>query len=237
MFTLRERMTFLLRIQHLLFLFMVVAVTPSCIKYHKIIKSEFPQGEDTPDLYEVSHDYLRSITIYDQFTTLAVFDALWLSPTVEAVYTDLYNKRRGKVGEEVKAAEAEQEKDHEEHIAFYLLADVRAKVNKEMQEPNAYWTVALENNQGNRLEAASIKLMRDLDPEYQLLFRTRFNLFKNVYLVKFPKSEVERLFFKRGEPLTMLLSSPVKNIRLSWHTQGSVQPHKKVIRYDAVDWF
>lgn len=229
-------MTFFFRVRPL-FLLVVIGVTPSCIKYHEMIKSEFPQGEDGPDLREVAHANVRSTTVYDQFTTLAVFDALWLSPEVNAMYADLYGKRRGKDDDGCKAMLAQHEKDFSAFNSFYVLADLRVKTNKGLQEKGASWTLALENKEGKRVAPESIQNV-ELDPEYQAMLGHRFNLFKEIYLVKFPAYVSGEPFFASGEPLTMLLSSTRKNVRISWN--GSVDAKtkkKKLLKYDNCDWF
>ncbi len=226
-----------------LFLLVVVGVTPSCIKYHEMVKSEFPQGQDAADVREITQTYVRSATVYDQFTTLAVFDALWLSPEVMATYADMYGKRRGKNDAACKAMLSQEDTkigslNAAEFTSFYVLADLRVKTHKGLHEKGSFWTLALENATGKRVEAALIKNV-ELDPEYQMMFGYRFNLFKEIYLVKFPAHVEGKPVFAPGEPLTLLLSSPRKNMRISWNVP--IDPSKKqkklLKNYDTCDWF
>ena len=131
-----------------------------------------------------------------------------------------------------------QDKKFGEYNAFYVLADVRAKTNKGLHEKGASWTFALENKKGKRVEAESIKNVDELDSEYQMLFGHRFNLFKEIYLVKFPVHVDGKSFFASGEPLTLLLSSTRKNVRLSWNgSVGTKTKKTKLLKYDNCDWF
>lgn len=218
---------------------MVVGITTSCVKYHELVKSEFPQGQDAPDVRDLTQTYVRSATVYDQFTTLAVFDALWLAPQVVGAYADMYGIRRGKLFEGCQQVKAEKERDLAGSIGFYLLADVRVKTHKDLHEKGSYWTIALENSKGQRLEATSIKSNIELDPEFQTMFAHRFNLFKEVYLVKFPTHLSGKPFITDGEPMTMLLSSPRKSIRIAWNsTPDKLKTTKKLLKnYDSCDWF
>ncbi len=229
----------------LIFLCIVLGVTTSCVKYHQLVKSEFPQGEDAPDLRELAEKSIRAVTIYDQFSTLAIFDVLFLSDEVKAMHADHYGRRRGKDNEACKALLAQENKEQPDTMSFYILADLRVKTHKGLHEKGAYWTVALEKKDGTRVEATSIKNV-DLDPEYQILFGYRFNLFKEVYLVTFPASSVSaapaastgKNSTESREPVILVVSSPRKSIQLVWdECTGKEITRRKLLRYDNCDWF
>lgn len=218
-------------------LLFVTLMTSSCVKYHEILKSEFPQGQDEPDQRKLAHAYVRSSTVYDQFSTLGVFDVIWLSDEVNEFYAQTHGKRRGKDDDACKALLAQQNKDREEVIAFYVLADLRTKTNKYLHEKGSYWTLALEMADGKCIEASSIKNI-ELEPEYQKLLGNRFNLFKEVYLVTFPKHVFGFNYLEKDEPLVLLISSPYKNFKLSWNRDKSLKTNqKKLLKHENCDWF
>jgi len=73
-----------------MFLFICVLILfPSCIKYYKLSKDEFPQGEDHKRYKELRAGNLRTVAIYDQFATKAIFDLLWLSDDVRNAYVNI----------------------------------------------------------------------------------------------------------------------------------------------------
>ena len=47
--------------------------------------------------------YIRSVTMYDQLTTRARFDVLWLSDDVRVNYTNLYALKFGKTEEQKRS--------------------------------------------------------------------------------------------------------------------------------------
>lgn len=165
-------------------LVMLVFMT-SCVKYYDLVKSEFPQGKDQPDKREVAAHYKRTATVYDEFQTKAVFNALWLSDELRTAYVDVYCDKRGLSCDEKEEMLKRQLQENKYWVSFYVLADVRSKTNQSLSDENAMWTLHLKLGDYETLIPESIKEV-DLDPEYQLFFGATFNLFKTAYLVKFP---------------------------------------------------
>lgn len=161
----------------------------SCVKYYDLITSEFPQGKDLPDKREIVARYMQTATVYDEFQTVAVFNALWLSYEVRAAYVDVYCSKRGLSPDEREEMLKRQLEENKYWVSFYVLADVRSKTNASLSDQNPMWTLHLKLGEYETLVPESIKEV-DLDPELQLLFGSRFNLFKTAYLVKFPLQPV-----------------------------------------------
>lgn len=188
----------------------------SCIKYHKVVKSEFPQGIEEQDCREITHNNVRSQKMYTEFKTEAVFDVLLLSDQTRTAFIQKFAQRRGK---DRKAIQSLLEKEYEENadsISFYVLAEIKDNTNPALNEKNSYWTVALEASNGQRLEAESIQEI-DIEPEYQIFFGYRFTPHKTVYLVKFPRESTDKTtIINSHEKITLVIASPTKEFPLTW---------------------
>jgi len=164
---------------------------PSCIKYHTLIKSEFPQGKKLEDSREIVYNYIRTARIYEQFSTQAIFEVLLLSDHTRKEFADQYVERRGKSKIEHKALVTRELGENKQWISFYVLADIRDKEHLSMADKNSSWTMYLESYdaQGNEKHIKPYSITpvdeNDLAHEYKHLFAHRF-YFKNIYLVKFP---------------------------------------------------
>lgn len=187
-----------------------------CIPYHKVVKSEFPQAADKKDQRVCVNNYLRTVPVYDQFKTLAIFDALWLSDEMRTAFVDLYGMRRGKDQAGREALLKRQLEENQHWVSFYLLADVRNKTHLSLHDKNAYWTVVLVTEKGVRIEPISVNEV-ELEPEYESLFAHRLNAFKTPYLVKFPASDLNgERYFTKGQRITLVISSPEKEVVMTW---------------------
>jgi len=73
-----------------------VILLPGCAGVVDWAETTFKQAEGYQYNRELVNEYIRSIRIYDQFTTIAIFDALWLSDEIRTEYADLYVKMHGR---------------------------------------------------------------------------------------------------------------------------------------------
>jgi hypothetical protein len=208
-----------------LLLFVVVSLS-SCIKYYETIKTEFPQGSELEDKREVVANNLRSTVIYDQFSTVAIFNALRLSDEVRMAYVDIYTRKRGIEGEAKEALLKRQLEENKHWISFYLLADIRDKTYVSLSEKSSYWTPFLQLGDNVKVTPLSIKEV-DIEPEYQFFFGTKFNLFKIAYLVKFPARDSMDTLYKTNDITTkFVLSSTKKTGELVWDDRAKEHDHE-----------
>ncbi|MFH1831574.1 MAG: hypothetical protein ABH827_02110 [bacterium] len=221
------------------FLGLSVLFLTSCVPYYKLAKTEFPQGVDHKDSRDVTRNYVRTGKAFDQFTTQAIFDALWLSNDTRMAYIKAYSKRRGKEPAKQEALLKRQLEENKHWISFYVLSDIRDITHTALHEPNSYWTMYLEvecNKKVITLEPMSIKEI-EVEPEFQEFFgKSRFNLFKNSYLVRFPVQDIDgKVYFAEGSKLTLVFSSPGKDIRLEWNT-SDVKKHGEILKDEDFYW-
>ena len=221
--------------KRLLGLIVMLIALPGCIKYYELSESEFPQGKQLDDNRQVAAAYRRSVTIYDQFKTQAIFDGLWLSDTVRSTYVDIHASKRGVHGDGKEELLKRQLEENNHWLSFILLADIRDKLFASMSEPSATWTAhAVVDNV--KLVAESVKEF-DMDPEYQLLFGKTWSPFKTAYLVKFPLESVlaHKIAESGQHEVKLVISSMYKEAELEWKT-GELSAKKEVLRDEDFYW-
>lgn len=190
----------------------------SCVPYFKLSKSEFPQGKEL-DIKQlaVANQYLRSATIYDKYTTLAVFDVLWLSDSVRDSYVNINSQKTGKSQTSKDALLNRQLEENKHWVSFYVLADIRQLYNENMNEKNPLWSVYLDLGQDRKIEPESVKEV-ELDPEYRFFFGTKINSFKTPYLVQFPISGVDsKNYLIDCTVVKLVVSSVDKSCEFVWN--------------------
>lgn len=202
-------------------LFIAIFLLPGCIKYYELSTTEFPQGEliQAPSL--LKKNYVRSAKIYNEFATVASFDALLLAPEVRTFFAERSCNKRGKDKETTKAIKSRQLEETNHWIGFYVLADIRTRNNTALKEKNAAWTLYLTIEDTVKLEPLSIKEV-ELEPEYQTVFGQLFNNFKNVYLVKFPAHSIDgKAYTGANKPkLKLTFAGPKHECSALWDTQS-----------------
>lgn len=214
----------------------IMIIMPSCVPYQKVIKSEFPQGEEHQKNEAVVQHHLKTARVYDQFATLARFDSIWLSDEMRACYVDLYAARRGLSQEEKDALLRRQLEENKHWVSFYLLADIRDVTHISMSEKNTAWTVYLQMTGKPNVQPISIKEV-ELEPEYQRFFsKNCFNVTKVPYLIKFPALDMQGRRYDEQATLSLVVNSARKYQTMSWDTDMSLIPKTKLKPYEDYYW-
>ena len=76
-------------------LILLVLSFSGCSRYISWGKEIFNQGEKLDTYASAVQPYIRSGRVYDQFTTLGNFDAMWLADPVRRAYARSYARKRG----------------------------------------------------------------------------------------------------------------------------------------------
>ncbi len=207
----------------------------SCVKYHKIAKTEFPQGEEEKDHREVSYNFLRTSRIYDEFKTEAIFHTMWLSDQVRTQYNDDYCARRGKDIESKDALLKRQLEENRHWISFYVQADIRDRQHVALNDKNSLWTMYLETADNKRVEPINIKII-EMEPEYQRYFGYRYSPFKETYLVRFPMKSLEgNSYLTEGKAFKLAICSPEKKTEVEWDSNKS-KSHAELLKDEDFYW-
>jgi len=192
----------------------------ACVKTYKLAPSETPQGKEHKDKREVVKENLRSVRVYDEWQTSAMFDVLWMSDQTRCAYADLYSIRRG-----FDAAAREQKIQEElaknnETITFYILADVRDPFHPDLGDDTPAWTIHLDVH-GNKVLPQNVddaENGEELEPEILTLFGHRYRKpkFKKPYIVKFSVGTIKS-HIDAKKPFKMIISSVTRQCELGWN--------------------
>lgn len=197
---------------------LLIILLPACIKTYKLAPSESPQGEQHKDHRDIVNENLRSVKVYYQWETRAMFDVLWISDDTTKSYVDRYCLRRGKAQldhDDMLQKELERNK---KEIKFYMLADVRDKFHPSLSSPDAAWTIYLELSGDRKVEPESIKEV-ELRPEILAIFGHRFPKpkFKTAYEIVFPATDKSGVrYLDDDKPFNMVISSTNRECMLGW---------------------
>ncbi len=161
-----------------IFIFLA-ALLPGCGRIIDWGKTNFYQGKELIHFKDEVKPSLRSITIYDQLDTKAIFDVLWLNDAVRTAYANLHILRQGKNEEKLQTFLRRQLEENNHYVTFYFLSTHEVKLGI----PESQWSLFLLID-GREYYPFEIKEV-ELPYEYQLFFGNRWNRFKVPYIVRF----------------------------------------------------
>lgn len=197
--------------------FLALLMLPSCIKHYEVLQCEFPQGCKYETTADITRCFVRSQSVYEQFSTNAIFDVLWLADDVRLAHVDLYARKRG-IAKDVRDQMLRQDLEENNHwITFFVLADVRDnRGNGMLSEKDAYWSLYLDVGKRGTVVPETVKEV-ELEPEIQALFGKTYNHFKIAYLVRFPVADADgNEYMRAGQTPILVASSPHKKCCFSW---------------------
>lgn len=180
-------------------------------RYYLWIEDVFNQGTSLNKFTTVPAQYIRSIRVYDQFSTIGIFDALLLDDCVRDAYVNLYSLKHCLSSEQKRTMYAHQKEENERFISFYLLAYYPTNMDCLLNYPDSIWTVRLVSN-GSCYAPADLRVVQ-LPLEYQTFFGKRFTVFKRVYSVKFNANILDD---QPEQKLTLMLRSIGHQVELTW---------------------
>ena len=153
----------------------LVLLLPSCGRIIDWGERNFMQTPSLQTNITQAQEYIRSATTYDQLTTAARFDVLWLSDDVRMNYAHLYASKFGKTEEQEKIFLRRQLEENNHFITFYVLSLHEYPLGDLSSE----WTFFLNIDDKNYapIEIKSV----DLAPEYKYIFGKKYNRFKVPY--------------------------------------------------------
>lgn len=146
--------------------------------------------------------YLRSTTVYQQLSTIATFDALFLTDAARMLYVDYYARRHLVTEEKESLMRQRLLNENKYYISFYVIgaqtqnlyvsshALFTGEYHKQqalLGEKDAEWQVYLQVD-GKKYMPDSIKAV-ELPLEYQHFFGARYSQFQSVYLIKFDAND------------------------------------------------
>lgn len=205
-------------------LIMMGALLPGCGRIIDWGKANFYQGKDLESFSREIKPFVRSVTIYDQLETKAIFDVLWLSDAVRTMYAQLHTMRQGKNEEKMQAFLRRQLEENNHYITFYVLSTHEVKLGF----PDSQWSLFLMLD-GREYYPFEVKEI-DLPYEYQVFFGDRWNRFKVPYLVRFkPETDEDSLLAMMQERIVLMVRSAQKEHAFIWPLLGEQKQEPVVV--------
>jgi len=189
-----------------------LSILPGCGRIIDWGKDNFYQGAEVGQDLSIARNYIQSRRVYDQFTLVGAFDALWLSDDVRKVHTNIYARKYGKNEEQKRVFLRRQLEENSHFITFYVLSPK----NILLGDKDSYWSMLLKVD--DKLFTPVEQKVVDISPEYRDIFGKKYNKFKDVYLVYFNAKDVEDKFIinENTAAISLLFRSHDKDIELSW---------------------
>ncbi len=156
--------------------------------------------------------HLKSIQLYDQFSTVGMFDALWLSDEIRSLYADYYSRALGKDEEGKLSFLRRQLSANTYHISFFILALNETPLT--ILPP--VWVMYLEIGD-KKYTPAELKIV-ELPFEYKSFFGTLCSNHKSSYEVKFERQDQAGTDILAGQDhMTLVFSSAEYFGSITWY--------------------
>jgi len=190
----------------------ILFLLPGCTRLVDWVKCSFYQGGNVCYDASIPNQYIRSVTVYDEFDTCGRFDILWLSNQVRIAYAQVYNIKRGMIDDNNSLVRC-QLAENDYFITFYVIVPPTYILDDRASE----WSLFLQID-GHRIVPIEIKEF-DIEPEYKAFLGKHFNRFRVAYRVKFPAKDNEGVLFldESIEAITLHARSFSKNLLFVWH--------------------
>jgi len=171
----------------------------------------FYQGKMHNDYEKAVKPFLKGIRLYDQFDTLAIFDAIWLSDTVRTAYAQVYAKMIGMDEDGYIDFLRRELSANAYFVSFYVLSQKSIPLT----DIPPLWVVHLEID-GKKYLPAEIKAV-ELAAEYIGFFGKRVNNHKEPYEIRFDRKDAEGFDILEGKrEIKLFFSSPRHYGVMSW---------------------
>jgi hypothetical protein len=192
-----------------IFLLFSFFILPGCYRYIYWAESILDQGCKIETCACVVQPYIRSARVYDQFTTLGLFDALWIHDQVILANACAYASKYGLSSEQYDEYLQKQREEFSPYISFYLLTVIPGNIGVLLTDENPIWTIQLKL--GNDCFKPSKIKMVELSQEYRYFFGKRLTVFKKQYLIQFDAVDANNV---------LLLNPSVQRIELIFRSIG-----------------
>lgn len=197
---------------NIIYIIVMILLLPSCGRLVDWGTRTFEQTPTVNSTVTAAQKYIRSVTSYDQLTTTARFDVLWLSDDVRTNYADLYALKFAKTDEQRKTFLRRQLEENNHFISFYVLS----LYDQPLGDTNSDWTLFLTIDDKNYspIETKSVELA----PEYMHIFGKKYNRFKVPYSVKFDAKDINDnlLITPETKKITLHCRSLQADVTFEW---------------------
>ncbi len=205
---------------------------PGCNELVNWSKDHLQQPDEQKRNFSVvAAHYLRHKKVYEQFTSLADFAALFLSDTVRLAYLDFYVYRNFKSEEDKQAARTRFLAENDYYITFYvsawqrpteymnertLFTGERRVLGEILGNAEAEWQVSMRVD-GVEYEPEVIDQV-EIPLEYRVFFGSWISQFKKTYMLKFAAHDKNNkvILDRNLHDVELVFRRLHQEVRLSW---------------------
>jgi len=191
-----------------------LVLLPACREENRYLrwgKDVFYQSEKQFSYRAFEDTHIRSLRIYDQLTTLGLFDALWLSKEVRTLYSKEQAALYGYNQERYDSFLEKQLDESNKEIGFYILASMPHAQDLLLTDETSPWTLYLRVN-GESYAPKKVTVV-DLPTPYQKFFGKRYSSARKIYYVSFSAQK---------EDGSVIITSSTSSLSLCFHMIGNV---------------
>ena len=187
------------RLLNLMMLFQCIFLLSGCNKIIDWGKSNFAQAHQySQDFIRSAQSFIRSTIVYHQFTTVATFDAIFLTDQMRMLFVDYHRQCHGLTSEQELTMRKRLVNENKYFISFYVIGAQKEHIYETPKTlftgsyqkqtellgfKDAAWNVRMVV--GNKeFIPESIRTV-DLPVEFRSFFGNRFDQFSSTYLVRF----------------------------------------------------
>jgi hypothetical protein len=201
---------------------LLLIILPNCGRVIDWGVGNFYQGKELTNFTAQVEPFIRSIAIYDQLETKAIFDVVWLSDQVRTAYANLHALRQGKSEEKLQSILRRQLEENNHYITFYVLSTYEVKLGA----LHSHWSFFLRLD-GLEYHPFEIKEI-ELPYEYQIFFGKRWNRFKVPYRIRFkPVDDDTIVNTDSAQEITLIARSGQKEHFFNWYPSYQLPPKEK----------
>jgi hypothetical protein len=205
---------------YLLSLGIFCSLFTGCIKYHKMVPEEFPQGKEHKRDLSGAQEDIKEAKVYNHFSTKAHFDVMFFSTKVRRTHNEVYCQKHGLVGEKRIEFIRDREIELKNKLVFYVLADVREREKKELHKKKSHWNMYLDLKH-HKVVPSKIEEVT-LSPELTHLFGTNHSHFKDSYRVEFDVEHRQDLISEIAEQknFSFVFDSVDRKAEIAWNKKS-----------------
>jgi len=180
------------------------------VSYYEFLPSEIPQSTTSRDdnTFDLS-PWLRQERLYDQFSTVAIFDLLKVSDDVARFMARDRSFLDGVSIIHKTNVMRQAVEDIKNELTIYMLADVRNELDAQLGKDASMWRFWLKLDDGTCIKPKDIVDV-DWTPELIEMFGRGHNVLKNLYKLTFSlsgsKDNEEERRLRRG-PISLVIRS------------------------------
>jgi len=199
-----------------------------CVGYHDLIPQEFPQHKHRASFWqeaqELAQQNLKFVRIYDEFTTIALFDFLRCSDEIAVASANIKCDREGVTPKVRQKILMQALANNQEDFKFLLQADVRNNVQQDLDKKNSPWTFCLVTQDGQKIKPTRIDRIKHTDITKQM-FGKSYSHFKQLYQLVFPLSGDELTQAKnRRSAVKIICRSSQQKCIATWPAEAGWRP-------------